>query len=57
MCVIGEKKEKKKNEHNFVYVSILLGLILLYTVMIGFNILSTIGTARRKSLLKFDTIF
>ena len=48
MCIIGEKKEKKNNEHNFIYVSMLLALILLYTVMIGFNALAS-AAAKRKS--------
>ncbi len=48
-----EKFSKPKTEHNWYYVGLVLGLILLYTICIGFNILSSIGSAKRKYFVKF----
>ncbi len=42
-----EKCIKPKTEHNWYYVALVLGLIVLYTICIGFNILSSIGSAKR----------
>lgn len=39
------ESKKEKYEHNWLYVSLILTSILLYTVTIGFNVLNTLGTA------------
>ncbi len=59
MLLENNKKEKKeifskmntestkKNKHNWLYVSLLLSLCLLYTVAVGFNILASFGAQKR----------
>lgn len=45
MEVLKEKYTKPKTEHNWFYVSLVLGLVGLYTIMVGFNVLASLGSA------------